>query len=128
MEVLFVDWQFPRQFSYKPGLVGADSQNAPVPHGGKGVLDLSDCNLAQRMIASGLELEKTIKYLLETFTLQNSLGQMKVLPDCTLILNKHPNFNKGINKILKMVAMSPGKAQDISAFIMQRFPVGSLNF
>ena len=80
------------------------------------------------MIAKGLELEKTIKYLLETFTLQNSLGQMKVLPDFILILNKNPNFNKGINKILKMISMSPGKPQDISAFIMQRFPVGTLNY
>jgi len=45
-----------------------------------------------------------------------------------LILNKNPNFDKGINKILKMISMSPNKAEDISAFIMQRFPVGTLTF
>lgn len=61
------------------------------------------------MIAKGLEIEKTVKYLLETFTIQNSLGQMKVLPSFMLILNKNPDFNKGINKILKMIVMSHGK-------------------
>ena len=100
----------------------------PVPHGEKGVLDLADCNIVQRMIAKGLDLEKTIKYLLETFTVANSLGQMKVLPGFMLILNKHPNFNKGINKILKMIVMRPGRPQDISAFLISHFPVGTLSF
>ena len=106
----------PRSFTYyskgrdEVRLIGVDLKNVPVPHGEKGVLDLADCNLVHRMIAKGLELEKTIKYLLETFTLQNSLGQSKILPEQILILNRHPNFNKGINKILKMITMSPGKA------------------
>ena len=34
---------------------------------------------------------------------------MKVLPTFMLILNKNPDFNKGINKILKMIVMSHGK-------------------
>ena len=33
------------------------------------MLDLADCNIAHRMIAKGLEIEKTVKYLLETFTI-----------------------------------------------------------
>ena len=34
---------------------------------------------------------------------------MKVLPNFMLILNKNPSFNKGINKILKMIVMSNSK-------------------
>ena len=131
IEAIFTDWMTRKSFTYwsqNQNKIGINSQDVPVPHGEKGVLDLSDCNIIQRMIAKGLDLEKTIKYLLETFTVPNSLGQMKVLPKIMLILNKHPNFNKGINKILKMIAMRPGRPQDISAFIISHFRVGTLSF
>ena len=42
------------------------------------------------------------------------------------ILNRNQDFNKGINKILKMVVMMPETAESISTFIQQRFPVGTL--
>ena len=77
MEFVFTDWMSRKSFTYwsqNQNVIGVNLENVPVPHGEKGVLDLSDCNLAHRMIARGLDFEKTIKYLLETFTVQNSLG------------------------------------------------------
>ena len=41
-------------------------------------------------------------------------------------MNKNPDFNKGINKILKMIAMSTQDIEDILAFIIERFVVGTL--
>ena len=43
-----------------------------------------------------------------------------------LILNRNPDFNKGINKVLKMIAMMPGPIDQVSSFIIQRFHVGTL--
>ena len=45
-----------------------------------------------------------------------------------MILNRNPNFNKGINKILKMITMLNHPVETIIAFIIERFPVGSLTF
>lgn len=43
-----------------------------------------------------------------------------------LILNRHPDFNKGVNKVLKMVSMVPGPVDQISQFLLERFSVGTL--
>ena len=43
-----------------------------MPHGQKGILDIADCNLVHRMIAKGLKMDKSIKYLLDTFNVQDS--------------------------------------------------------
>ena len=45
-----------------------------------------------------------------------------------MILNKNPNFNKGINKILKMIAMLNHPVDTLIAFIIERFPVGCLTY
>lgn len=43
-----------------------------------------------------------------------------------MILTKNSDFNKGINKVLKMVAMSRSNPEEISEFINKFFPVGTL--
>ena len=40
-----------------------------------------------------------------------------MLPSNTMILNKNANFNKGINKVLKMVTMSAATPSDVSVFL-----------
>ena len=42
-----------------------------MEYGSKGVLDMCDCNLVHSMIAKGFDLNGTVKYLLDTFTLMN---------------------------------------------------------
>lgn len=69
------------------------------------------------MIAKGFSLKKTVSFLLENLTLQNTYKQEKNLPGCMFILNRNPDFNKGINKILKMVTMMPESVEQISHFI-----------
>jgi len=51
--------------------IGAYNTEYPMPYGSKGVLDLKDCNLAHKMIAKGFDLNGSVRYLLDTFTLQN---------------------------------------------------------
>lgn len=48
-----------------------------------------------------------------------------------MILNKNPNFDKGVSKILKVTTLAlidklQGDIQAIFNFIRSRFPVGSL--
>lgn len=45
-----------------------------------------------------------------------------------MILNSNPNFNKGVNKILKMIAMLDHPVDTLIAFYIERFPVGSLTY
>ena len=45
-----------------------------------------------------------------------------------MILNRHASFDKGVNKILKMITMLPQSPESIAAFIMERFPGGMLTF
>lgn len=45
-----------------------------------------------------------------------------------MILNRNPNFNKGINKILKMISMLDQQPETLTAFIIERFPVGTLTY
>ena len=130
-EALFIDWESPKQFIFKTFdmmRIGPCNLGAPEPYGTKGVLDMPDCNLAHCMIAKGFDLNGSVRYLLDTFTLQNRMNQEKNLSPCTLILNRNANFNKGINKILKMIVMLNHPAETISAFIIERFPVGTLTY
>ena len=76
-----------------------------MEYGSKGVLDMCDCNLVHCLIAKGFDLNGSVKYLLDSFTLQNRQNQEKNLAPCMMILNRNVNFNKGINKILKMISM-----------------------
>ena len=97
-----------------------------MEYGSKGVLDMCDCNLVHCMIAKGFDLNGTVKYLLDTFTLMNKQNQEKNLAPCMMILNRNENFNKGINKILKMISMLDQSPETLTAFIIERFPVGTL--
>ena len=92
----------------------------------KSTLLLRECNLVHLCIAKGFKLNQTVKYLLSSFTLRNSYNQDKNVPECLLILNRNVDFNKGINKILKMIVMMPASAEDIASFMKERFPVGTL--
>ena len=76
-----------------------------MEYGSKGVLDMCDCNLVHCMIAKGFDLNSSVRFLLDSFTLQNRQNQEKNLASCMMILNRNANFNKGINKILKMISM-----------------------
>ena len=51
--------------------IGAYNLGCPMPYGSRGVLDMKDCNLAHLMIAKGFDLNDSVRYLLDTFTLQN---------------------------------------------------------
>ena len=106
--------------------LGAVNEFKALLRGQKGVLDLENYNLAHRMIAKGFSLEQSVKFLLETFKLQNSFGAEKGLPECAMILNRDTDFNKGVNKILKMICALQSSPQEISAFITRHFPVGML--
>ena len=130
-EALFIDWEFPKQFMYKSVTmegIGAYSIGYPMPYGSRGILDLKDCNLVHSMIAKGLDLNGAVRYLLDTFTLTNRINQDKKISPCFMILNRNENFNKGINKILKMIVMLNHPAEAITAFIIERFPVGTLTY
>ena len=96
--------------------------------GQKGVLDLENYNLAHRMIAKGFSLDQSVKFLLESFKLQNSFGAEKDLPECTMILNRNADFDKGVNKILKMICSLESSPQEICTFITRHFPIGMLVF
>ena len=99
----------------------------------KGVIRLADCSLIHRMLMKKLSLSTTIKYLLDTLNTQNNTKQEKLLPRNMLILNRHPNFDKGVSKVLKtttltLVEMLPTDSEQIVSFMFQRFAVGSLTY
>ena len=87
---------------------------------------MENYNLAHRMIAKGFSLEQSVKFLLESFKLQNSFGAEKDLPECTMILNRNADFDKGVNKILKMICTLQSSPQEISNFLTRHFPIGML--
>jgi hypothetical protein len=70
-EALFINWRDIFTYTYKSATMdNLGTANADVDRRGwKGSIDLSECNLAHRMIAKGFSLMNTTNYLLETFTL-----------------------------------------------------------
>lgn len=72
----------------------------------KGALLLDSCNLTHRMIMKKFNLESTLGYLLDTFVTQNVALVEKTLPSNMLILNSYPNFDKGVNKVLKATTLA----------------------
>ena len=70
-EALFINWRDIFTYTYKSATMdNLGNGNAAVDRGSwKGSIDLSDCNLAHRMISKGFSLMNTTNYLLETFTL-----------------------------------------------------------
>lgn len=127
-EALFIDWRDTFTYTYStPNMDGLGRNNLDADRRTwKGSINMSECNLAHRMIAQGFSLSNTVSFLLEKFTLQSRFYGERVLPSYTLILTKNNDFNKGINKVLKMVTMCPSTPQEISTFIHKFFPVGTL--
>lgn len=120
IEALFIDWQDTFAYKYRTeNMDGLGASNGIELKAGqqKGFCHLAQCNLAHRMIAKGFSLKKTVAFLLENLTLQNTYKQEKNLPVSMFILNRNPDFNKGINKILKMVVMMPESVEQICQFI-----------
>ena len=52
--------------------LGAEMKPEMVGLRQKGVLDMSHCNLAHRLIAKNFNASQTLEYLLDEFTVQNS--------------------------------------------------------
>lgn len=126
-EALFINWRDSYTYTYKtPNMDGLGRNNPDADRRTwKGCINMSECNLAHRMIAQGFSLTNTVSFLLEKFTLGSRYGD-RVLPSYTMILTKNVDFNKGINKVLKMVTMCPSNTEEISVFIHKFFPVGTL--
>ena len=62
------------------------------------------------------------------FTLTGLFNTEKTLPPCSIILNRNPSMDKGINKILKMiVAVSIDDPDKLGNFMITHLPVGMLN-
>ena len=75
VEALFIDWQDTFAFVYHtPNMDGLGASTGIELKAGqtKGYISLSNCNLAHRMIAKGFSLQKTVNFLLESLTLQNT--------------------------------------------------------
>ena len=77
VEALFLDWNDAQQYRYRSESMehlGIDNKTQMSPAGQPGVADIHELNLAHRLIAKGFQLNHTVKYLLDTFTLQNTYG------------------------------------------------------
>lgn len=62
------------------------------------------------------------------FTLIGLFNAEKHLPQCSIILNRNPCMDKGVNKILKMiVAASIDDPEKTGNFMITHLPVGMLN-
>lgn len=70
-EALFIDWRDSSTFTYRTGnmdCIGRNNPNADCRNW-RGCINMSECNLAHRMIAQGFSLLNTVSFLLEKFTL-----------------------------------------------------------
>ena len=72
-EALFINWDSVKQYVFKTadmkGLGAYTNGYYVPPEDSKGALNMSDCNLAHCMIAKGFDLNGSVQYLLDTFTL-----------------------------------------------------------
>jgi hypothetical protein len=112
----------------------------------KSKLKLQDYNLLHKMIANDFPIhvsaqnddddqfdevkKNAIDFVTHQWQLENKYGQLKTLPKCALILNSEESFDKGVNRILKMIASLEEKQQpeEICSFLDSAFPTGMLNF
>ena len=132
IQVLFINWGDSYAFRYSSSSMQTLGLDADIDEANqKGTMLLSECNLVHRMIMKKFRLNTSIKFLLDNFNYQTVSKVEKTLPSHMMILNKNPDFDKGVTKVLKtttlaLIEMMPSDAEQIVQFIMQRFPVGSL--
>ena len=94
----------------------------------KGVLNLSDCNLVHQLLARGFAIDGSVEHLMTSFTLIGAFNAEKHIPPCAIILNRNLSMDKGINKILKMIAaVSVEDPEKGGEFMTKHIPVGTLN-
>ena len=144
MLAIFTKWiQNGQNFTYRDQttkVVGSDSEavyNAlegvqkPSSTGGdflgiKGQMDLKDCNLVHScLLAGGLE-DKQADFILKSLTMINAFKVEKNVPQSILILNKNINFEKGVNKILKMLCALGESPVQVVSFLDQNIVPGLL--
>ena len=84
--------------------------------------------MIHQLLARGFALDGSIEHLLSTLTLSGTVNKTeRTLPPCAIILNRNPNFTKGVNKILKMIAALVAQDPQTGAnFMSQHLPVGCL--
>ena len=73
-EALFINWNDGVAFRYRSASMDHIGVDVVLSESQKGALELADCNLLHRLLIKGFSLNQTVKYLLDTFTLQNSYG------------------------------------------------------
>ena len=130
-----MDWNFDMSFTYSQFAsdeeVKIDSEDAEdeqqiINLQTKGKLFLHEQNLANILIAKGYPIKEVVEYLLKDFVVLNSFQNKKNLPQCYLRLNRANHTEKGVNKILKMIATSSVDHEELSDFIINQFPAGLL--
>ena len=79
------------------------------------------------MIARGFALNGCVEHLLTNFTWMGAFNTEKHMPACAIILNRNLSLDKGINKILKLIAVKAAEDPLTGGeFINNNFPVGTL--
>ena len=62
--------------------------------------------MIHQLLARGFAVDGSVEHLLSTLTLSGTVNKTeRTLPLCSIILNRNPNFTKGVNKILKMITV-----------------------
>jgi|Transcript_13092 hypothetical protein len=114
-----MDWSDAHAYRYRSSSMQTFGLNADIVSDNlKGTISLAECNLVHRMLIKKFRLNTSIKFLLDSFTYQNCAKQEKPLPRNMLILNRNPDFDKGVSKILKtttlaLVEMMPADTEQI---------------
>ena len=79
------------------------------------------------MIARGFALDGCVEHLLTHFTWMGAFNTEKHMPVCAIILNRNLSLDKGINKILKLIAVKAAEDPQLGGeFINNHLPVGTL--
>lgn len=109
LEALFINWGHQENFIYSENAITTEEIKVDPDDSimaTKGQLNLQDCNLGGILLAKEYPLDSILSYLLDDFIILNAYKAKKTIPVCFMILNRNKDFNKGVNKILKMVATS----------------------
>ena len=118
-QVLFIDWGDSYAFRYSSSSMQEIGVDVNIKlENQKGTILLYECNLAHRMLMKKFRLNTSIKFLLDNFTYLSNSKVEKTLPRHMMILNRNPDFDKGVNKVLKtttlaLVDMMPADSEQI---------------
>lgn len=79
------------------------------------------------MIARGFAIDGSVEHILSRFTLMGAFNTERQMPACAIILNRNLSLDKGINKILKLLAVKAAEDPETGgAFMSNHLPVGTL--